>query len=98
MLPLLLAFGSVCLTVVVGFCFLMWVVNEHLLANKYRTLAKAYQEATKDGKPLASGWEVTYKVGRATKTARVEGKTEGEVLKAFMMLGTGYTSIVSIVR
>ena len=61
-----------------------WAYQEHLVANKYRGLVKlaALQPATKQG----SGWTITYKEGRATKTFKAPGaKSEPEALAALMV-------------
>lgn len=101
MLALLFAVAAFILTVISVFSFVAWALHEHGIANQYRALAAEYQKAVKDQpiKPLQSGWQVVYKIGKGTKTAQVAGATEGEALLNFTKSGnTRYDSIISITR
>lgn len=81
--------------------FLGWAIHEHSTAKKYRQLQEmidAGARLPKSRSVAQTGWKVTYKEGRLTKTLIVPCENESQALAEAMKIGVGPRSILSIER
>jgi flagellar biosynthesis/type III secretory pathway M-ring protein FliF/YscJ len=90
-----LMFCVVCLGLI------LWAINEHVVANKYRHLVRLTEKLKADGvlnQQMPKGWSITYKEGRSTKTITVDAATEALAMLSLARQGIRYDHIVSSVK
>lgn len=80
--------------VFIGLLFLIGrLIENHHLANKYRELLVLAEQQKQ-----SSGWKVTYRDGKRTKSARVGGATEADAVRNLIQLGIDPRSVISLER
>lgn len=94
-----LAWGllSAFFTSVFGLVFIVWVFREHTHARRYRHLVELAAAIPKEAE-ASGGWKVTYKEGRQTKEAILQGATESEAMASLVKQGIRYDAIVTLER
>lgn len=92
-------FAALAIALMVGggafafFAFMVWVGNEHRLANLYRN----DQGTTRaPDTPTGPRFKVAYKLKGKRREVVVSGITEGEALHCFMKLGVAFDSIMDV--
>lgn len=102
MIAFVLAMGMVIVTIIIAGIFLVWVLREHQIANKYRYLLRLRSQLSPEELrgaynkgSAAPRWRVTYRVKGKQATEEIEAATEAIALREFTRShAIGYGSIV----